>query len=405
MSTPSEPMTAEQLAPPAAVAGMGRKAMQLAGAGIALSLVAHFLTPGHFLRAYLVGYMFCLGLTLGSMTLLMLGHLTGGNWWMIGRRPMEAAMKTLPLMLVLFAPIALGMKSLYIWTNSELAQHDAVIRAKAAYLNLNGWLLRAVFFLVLWNLLALFLGLGSARQDRDASPAVWRRLKAVAAPGLVLYALSVTLAVVDWVMSLDPHWYSTIFGLIFIIGQLLSAMAFLILLLVALSKYAPIREVLRPDRLHDLGKLMLAFTMVWAYFSFSQWLIIWMGNLPEEISWYLDRIRGGWEIVALSLVLLQFALPFTLLLSRDLKRDARKLVPVALLVLLMRWADLFWLVAPNPFPGARMHSIQFNLSYIAVPMALLGVWLTVFFWNLRQRPLLVVTEPMLPRLWEESHGH
>ncbi len=169
----------------------------------------------------------------------------------------------------------------------------------------------------------------------------------------------------------------------------------------------PYDKILGPDKLHDYGKLMLAFTMVWAYFSFSQWLIIWAGNLPEEITWYLYRIHGGWQTVALTLVILQFALPFLLLLSREIKRDARKLVPLALLVLVMRYVDLYWLVAPNPFPGTAgaEHHLTYHWTYLAAPLALLALWLGAFFWRLGGRPLLVVTEPMLPRLWEQSHGH
>ncbi len=168
---------------------------------------------------------------------------------------------------------------------------------------------------------------------------------------MLVYALTITLACTDWIMSLDPTWYSTIFGMFFMISEMLSVMALMIVILCSLRAVRSVRQNSWPGQLHDYGKLMLTFTMVWAYFSFSQWLIIWAGNLPEEITWYLDRIHGGWQTVALALVFLQFSLPFLLLLSRELKRDARKLVPVALLVLVMRYVDLYWLVAPNPFPG------------------------------------------------------
>ncbi len=177
-----------------------------------------------------------------------------------------------------------------------------------------------------------------------------------------MYGITITLAATDWVMSLDPAWYSTIFGMFFMISEMLSVMALMIVILCSLRGLAPYDRILGPEQLHDYGKLMLAFTMVWAYFSFSQWLIIWAGNLPEEITWYLDRIHGGWQTVALALVFLQFALPFLLLLSRDLKRDARKLVPVALLVLVMRYVDLYWMVAPNPFPGRGCGCAPLDLS-------------------------------------------
>jgi hypothetical protein len=266
---------------------------------------------------------------------------------------------------------------------------------------------RAVIYFAIWNLWALALRSGSLKQDGDDSPGIWQRLKAWAAPGLLVYGITITLAATDWVMSLDPAWYSTIFGMFFMISEMLSVMALMIVILCSLRGFAPYDRILGPEQLHDYGKLMLTFTMVWAYFSYSQWLIIWAGNLPEEITWYLDRIHGGWQTVALALVFLQFALPFLLLLSRDLKRDARKLVPVALLVLVMRYVDLYWIVAPSPFPGVvgDAHHLVYHWTYFAAPLALVSIWLWAFFRQLGRRPLLVVTEPMLPRLWEPSHGH
>jgi hypothetical protein len=395
-----------ELSPPVAVLGRWRtRALGVGIVGVVLSLLGAFVAPDELLRGYLMGFMVCLGFALGSLAWLMVGHLTGGNWWMLGRRLFEAAGRTLPLVTVMFLPLLFGMHRLYPWTHADEVAGDKVLLAKQFYLNPPFWIGRAVVYFVLWNALAWLLTRWSARQDVDDSPLIWRQLKGIAAPGLVVYALSINFASTDWVMSLDPHWYSTMYGFLFIAQHLLSVLALTICLLVLLSEYTPIREVLRPDRLHDLGKLMLALTMVWAYFSFSQWLIIWMGNLPEEISWYLSRIRQGWQIVALMLVLLQFGLPFLLLLSRDLKRDARKLVGVALLVLFMRLVDVYWLVAPNPFPGPRHEHIYLHWTYLAAPALLLGLWFAFFFWNLGRHPLLVKNEPQLPRLWESSHAH
>jgi hypothetical protein len=215
----------------------------------------------------------------------------------------------------------------------------------------------------------------------------------------------VTGAVVDWGMSLDPHWYSTIYAMIFMIGQALSTMAFTIIMLSALSKYSPMDEVVLPNRLHDLGKLLLAFTMVWAYFSFSQWLIIWMANLPDEVSWYLHRIKNGWGFVALALIFIQFALPFALLLSRDRKRAPQRLIPVAIIVILGRLIDLYWYIVPNPLPGQEPPSFHFHWTYVAALVGLIGIWFAAFATFLSKRPLLVRYEPMLARLWETSHGH
>ncbi|MDR3765075.1 MAG: hypothetical protein P4M01_13385 [Acidobacteriota bacterium] len=371
------------------------------------SIAGALTSPQMFYRGYLIGYMLVLGFSLGAMALLMLGHMTGGNWWMIGRRVLEAAVGNLPLLTLLWIPLWIGRHALYSWMDPAFVNSHPSVLAKAGYLNDHFWTIRAVIYFALWNLWGMALRRGSRQQDDNAAPAVWQRLKVWSAPGLLVYALTLTLAVTDWVMSLDATWFSTIFGMFFIISQLLSVMALMIVVLCSLREYEPYDRILGPEQLHDYGKLMLAFTMVWAYFSFSQWLIIWAGNLPEEITWYLDRITGGWQRVALGLVILQFALPFLLLLSKELKRDARKLMPLALLVLLMRYIDLYWIVAPNPFPGsdAAAHHLTYHWTYFAAPLALVSIWLGAFFRYFGSRPVLVVTEPMLPRLWEKSHGH
>ena len=392
--------------PPSAAASLSKRWLMLGLVASVVAIIGAVLSNAQFLRGYLIGYMLVLGFSLGSLALLMLGHLTGGNWWMIGRRVMEAAVGNIPLLTVLFLPIWLGRHSLYLWLDPAYVAAHPAAAAKSSYLSTGFWTLRAVLYFAIWNLWAMALRSGSLRQDGDDSPRVWQRLKVWAAPGMLVYGLTITLATTDWIMSLDPTWFSTIFGLFFIISEMLSVMALMIVVLCSLREFAPYNRVLGAEQLHDYGKLLLAFTMVWAYFSFSQWLIIWAGNLPEEITWYLVRIRGGWQIVALTLVMLQFSLPFLLLLSRDLKRDARKLVPVALLVLVMRYVDLYWLVAPNPFPGsAAARQLTYHWTYFAAPLALVSIWLGAFFWQLGRRPLLVVTEPMLPRLWEPSHGH
>ena len=406
MSTTTYPAS-YRFDPPAATGSLSKRWLVIGVlAGIA-SAAGAFLSAQQFLRGYLIGYMLVLGFSLGSMALLMLGHLTGGNWWMIGRRVMEAAIGNLPLLTLLFVPIWLGRHGLYIWLDPAYVAAHHSVAAKSGYLNDSFWTLRAVIYFAIWNLWAFALRSGSLKQDGDASPAVWEKLKVWSAPGLLMFGLTITLASTDWIMSLDPAWYSTIFGMFFMISEMLSVMALMIVILCSLREFAPYDKVLGPDKLHDYGKLMLAFTMVWAYFSYSQWLIIWAGNLPEEITWYLDRIHGGWQAVALALVFLQVSLPFLLLLSRELKRDARKLVPVALLVLVMRYVDLYWLVAPNPFPGTSgaEHHLTYHWTYFAAPLALVSIWLGTFFWQLSKRPLLVVTEPMLPRLWEQSHDH
>ena len=220
------------------------------------------------------------------------------------------------------------------------------------------------------------------------------RFQGLSGLGLVLYALTVSFAAVDWVMSLDPTWGSTIYGLIFIAGQGLSALAFNVIMLTVFTRYRPYREIIKPMQFHDIGKLMLAFVMLFAYFSFSQWLIIWAGNLPEEIGWYLHRIRGGWGVVALIIILFHFALPFALLLSRERKRAGRRLIGLALLLMFMRLVDIYWYVVPN-FAHEQGH-FYLSIWYIVAPIGVGGLWLAFFFYNLQQRPLLPLYEPQIP---------
>jgi len=415
MST-SVDIAKKDFAPPASLAGFRNKALAVGIVFAIPSIYGAYMATDQFLRGYLIGYMWCLGMALGGMALLMMGHMTGGNWWMLGRRVFEAAMRTLPFLALLFIPIVLGMTRLYSWTNPEIAAHDPTVAMKVGWLNPHGFIMRAVIYFALWMLWAWKLGSGSDKQDTDASPAIWRRLKVWSATGMLIYAFTITFASVDWVMSLDPNWYSTIYGFIFIANHLLQGFAMATIVLIMLSTVAPMNELMKPDKLHDYGKLIFALTMVWGYFSFSQWIIIWAGNLPDEITWYLARISGAWGVAAILLVGLQFVLPFVLLLSRDIKRDAKKLIPVALLVLFIRLLDNFWLIVPNPTPRQALHALHhpggvfipqmtIHWTYIVTPIALIGLWTAVFMWFLAKRPLLVRTEPQLARLWEAGHGH
>jgi hypothetical protein len=392
------------VAAPADVARWRQRWTAVAVLASVLTLISAFTSFEHFLRGYLIGYMWVLGIALGSLALLMTQHLSGGFWGLVIRRPLEAATRTLPALAVLFIPIAIGMKHLYHWAHADVMAHDHVLQEKAWWLNTPGWFVRALIYFAIWIGLSLVLNRWSALQDSPTDPRFSQRYKAVASVGIILYVFSITLASIDWVMSLDPHWNSTIFGLIFVAGQALSALSFCTAMLILLMRTTRLSEIVKPGQLHDLGKLMLAFTMLWAYFSFSQWLIIWSGNLPEEIGWYLNRIRGGWGAVALLLVILQFALPFMLLLSRDLKRHGRTLLPLALFIIFMRGVDLFWMVVPN-FPDT-VRNFQFHWAYLVAPIALLGVWIVLFFTYLRTRPLIPLYEPQVPSLLSQSeHGH
>jgi len=371
-----------------------RNALIAGVAGLVLTAVGFFLSPDQFFRSYLLGFMYWFGIALGSMAILMIHHIAGGAWGAVIRRVLESSIGTIPLLAVLFVPIALGTHHLYEWAHADVVAKDPVLQAKSAYLNVPFFLVRAVFYFVVWSLVASLLRRWSLEQDRDGDPKVTLRMELMSRGGLVLYGLTVTFAVIDWVMSLQPHWYSTIYGLLVMAGQGLAAFAFAIPLGVMLSRRESVSRVFGAAQFHDLGNLMLAFTMIWAYLSFSQLIIIWSGNLPEETSWYLLRSAGGWKIVGYGLLLLHFAVPFAVLLSRKLKRTGTKLAVVALWMLVMRFVDLYWLVAPSFHPA---NALPHWLDFTAV-IGIGGIWLWFFVGILSKGPVLAIKDPSLPEV-------
>ncbi len=367
-------------------------------AGTVLCLIGFLVSPFQFYRSYLWAYVFYVGLAVGSMAWLMLQYLTGGAWGLVIRRPCEAAARTLPLIALMFLPVLIGIPNLYQWSHGNLVAADEILKHKQIYLNVPFFLIRAALYFGGWWLCSWYLNRWSLAEDREGTAVPHRKMAAVSGPGLVFWGFSITFMAIDWVLSINPHWFSTIFGMLFMAGQGLSSMAFLIALMVLLSYRRPLSEILTPRHLHDLGKLLLALVMVWAYFSFSQFLIIWAGNLPEEIPWYLNRLRGGWQYVGIGLVLGHFALPFALLLSRDLKRNFKLLAGIAVFILLMRFVDLYWMVAPDFRKGA------FGVSWLdfVTPVALGGLWLAYFLLQLEKRPLIPIHDPQLEEALE--HG-
>jgi len=369
----------------------------LAGAaGAVVSAIGYFLNPTQFFQSYLMAYMFVLALTLGSHALGMVHQLSGGAWGVVIRRPMGAASRVLPVLTLLFLPIVFGMSHLYEWTHADIVANDPILRGKQLYLNTPFFLVRAVFYFAAWNGVSYLLNAWSLEQDRTGDPLYGRRMQRLSGGGLLLYGLTVTFASFDWMMSLEPHWFSTIYGVLVIGGQALSAMAFLIAILVWLARRPPLDDIVMPAHFHDLANLMLAFVMLWAYFAFSQYLIIWSGNLPEEIDWYLHRLQAGWRFVAVTLVIFHFAVPFVLLLSRAIKREPNAIVKVAVAILVARLVDLFWLIAPE----FHQEGIVVSWMDIVVPLTLLSIWMGCFLSQLRGRAILPVYDPQ----FEEALG-
>ncbi len=385
-----------------ALARLQQRALIVGLVGLAAGILGAFSDRDQFFQSWLVGFLFCVGLTIGPLGLLMIHHLSGGQWGLVARRVFEAASRNVPLVVLFFIPVLFAMPTLFMWARPEAIAGDRILLAKEPYLNVRFFIARAVVYFAFWTVCSWLLTKWSAAQDRgeesiDAAGMV--RFRKLSAPALLFLVISITFASTDWVMSLDPHWYSTIFGLLTTAGYGLSALALTVAVLAAVGPSGALAGHLAPRHFHDLGKLMLAFTMLWAYLAFSQFLIIWSGNLPEEIPWYIERIRGRWGLIALALVLGHFVLPFLLLLSRDLKRNSRWLARVAIFIICMRLLEVIWLVAPV----FERHGFPIHWMDIAVPAGLVGVWLFLFARHLRSHPLMPLNDPYLKDAFHEAH--
>lgn len=384
-------------------------ALIAAAVGIIGSLVVAFAfgaVPRLFV-SYLIGYVFWVGISIGSLGILMVQHVAGGAWGVTIRRILESSAWTIPLMAILFIPILIDVFAthhLYEWTHMEAVNQDPILSSKKGYLNPGFFAARAIVYFVIWGSYAFFLNRWSSRQDETFDPVYENKMRVWSGPGIVIFALTVTFASVDWVMSLDPHWYSTIFGILFIGGWGLTALSFTIIVLALLARTEPLARILKPSHFHDLGKLLLAFVMLWSYFSISQLLIIWSGNLPEEIPWFLRRLRGGWQNVSIALVLLNFGLPLLLLLSRDIKRNSRSLIYVALLVFIMRFVDVFYLIAPEFYRVRVDYSrLAIHPLDILITVGLGGVWLWWFLGQLKKRAILPPGDPLIEKTLHPKH--
>jgi len=373
-----------------ALARIQRAALGVGGVGAVLLLIGFFVDRERFFQAYLTGYLYVLGPALGSLAIVMLHNMTGGEWGFAIRRLLEGAMRTLPAMALLFLPIALGAHHLYEWSHAEAAE-DPILAHKAAYLNVPFFLGRAAFYFALWSGLALFMVKLAERYDRKLSLKSLRKLKSASGFGLAGYVLTMSFASFDWAMSLEPHWFSTIYGVHFVVGQGLSTLALAIVAAAFLARREPFSRWLAARHFHDLGNLTMAFVMLWAYVSFSQYLIIWSGNLPEEIPWYLARTGPGWQGLALLLVACHFVAPFVILLVRSSKRNASVLAKLAAVLLAVRFLDYYWLIAPAFHP----ESFTPHWLDLVAPVTLFSLWLGLCIHNLHGRPLVSLQDAKL----------
>ena len=368
---------------------LGKAALMVGVAALLVCVAAGWGNPAQFLHSYLFAFLFWIALPLGSTALLMLHHMVGGRWGFALQRVLEAGAKTMVLMAVLFLPILFRLPVLYRWADPNLVKADPLLQYKHPYLNTPFFITRTAIYFGAWILMTYLLTEWSRRQDETGDPSLVHRMQSLSAPGLAIYGLTATFASVDWVMSLEPHWYSTIYGMIFMVTEALAAMSLVTLTVILLSRQKPLAGVLTTQNVHDYGNLLLTFTMLWAYLSFSQFLIIWAGNLREEIPWYMTRARGGWAAVAVALIIFHFAMPFLLLLSRFVKRRAEVLRWLAAWLLLISVVDVFWLTVPAFEPAGP----EFHLTDLLAILGIGGLWVWRFAGRLNARPLLPLHDP------------
>ena len=366
-----------------------RRALVVGIVLLVISAIGAFHDLTGFMRSYLVAYFFWLTFALGCAGVLMLHHLVGGQWGFLIRRILEAATRTFPLLVLLFVPLVVTLPRLYLWARPAEVASMHMPAFKRVYLSTPFFVGRAVFYFAAWLLLAYFLNRWSARQDEIGGTAITSRLQYLSGPGLVVYGFTITYASIDWIMSLDPGFFSTIFGMILMVAPALTAIALAVVVVMKLAAYAPIAGRIQPGHFNDYGNLQLTFVMLWAYLAFAQFLIIWAGNLQDEIPWYVSRATGFWGGVALFLIVFYWAIPFLLLLSRDVKRRMQVLAGVSAGLIIMGWVDLYWMITPSFFPRGP----HLSWTDIVLPIGLGGLWVSWFVWQLKQRPLLPLRDP------------
>jgi len=412
------------LSAPAFVGGWQRRAL---AAGLACAAVAVMLgfadgrgfDVDHVLRAWLLGLMLTFGFAVGGLALLMVQYVSGGKWGLLLRRPLEAMSRTLPLVFAYWVLVALSLRKLYLWAAvsdvsaalksgwiNEVQAH--AIEFKRPMLNAGAFWWVSLLCFAIWGFYTWRLNALGLKRDEETlaeTPKWIKRMENISGPGIVIYAITMTAAAIYWVMSLDPTWYSSVYGLLFLVGQAYQVLALAIIVAISLAQGEPFKTILRQTEQHDLGKFTFAFVMLNIYLAFSQFLIIWSGNLPEEIPWYLDRVTGGWGVIITLDFIFHWLIPFTLLLSRDLKRNKKRLLRVCQWMVFAKAFDLFWLIEPNFKDAARnLHFSWGILEYAAVPVAMTAIWVAYFCVELKKRPLVQTNDPHLEEILEAEHA-
>ncbi len=385
----------------AKLSGLQTKSLLVGVIGLAGAGAAYAMDPEQFYRSYLSGYLYWIAISLGCLAWTMIHHLTQGPWGVPVRRIWESGARTIPLMALFFIPIMMGMETLFSWVNAPA--EDAVLAGKAMYLNPSFFLLRAVLYFVIWSGFAFLLTSLSYKQDKSELQPFFTRMRVISGPGLLAMAITLTFMSVDWAMSVDPHWFSTIFGFLFAASDLLAAMAFTIVIVKLLENVDPIKKLMTVQHWHDYGNWLMATTMLWAYLGFSQFLIIWSGNTQEEAPWYMDRMGEGWIVISLILIVFHFAVPFTTLLTRRTKRAKNILVKIAIYMLVMRYVDLYWIIQPTYLHGhaPALSSLWIDVTILA---GIGGIWVAFFASQLKAQALAPLQDPRLKQALEGAGG-
>jgi hypothetical protein len=370
--------------------------LPMIGAGVAVlgSVVCAVLAPGNpkqFFFSWLVAFLFFLSLALGGLFFVLIQYASQGGWGIVVRRIAETVFATIPMMAVLFIPVWFGLHHLFEWSVPGAAEHDALLRWKEPYLNVPFFLIRALFFFVIWSVIALMYYRGSSAQDVTGDSAVTARLRKFAGPAIIVLALTQTFASVDWIMSLTPHWYSTMFGVYFFAGSFVGFIALLSVVVVRMRGAGLLDTVITAEHLHDIGKFLFAFTAFWAYIAFSQFFLMWYANLPEETVWYKARIEGSWKAVSILLIVGHFVAPFLYLMGRAVKRRGATLALGGAWVLAMHFLDIYWQVMPTLHPEGFRPSVLDVAAFLAVG----GCFVAAVGWLMRRQALVPLRDPRL----------
>ncbi len=370
---------------------VGKIALVVGIIGLAVSFVGLFTNAGQFYNSWLVAFTFWVSIGLGALCMTMIHHLTSSVWSIVVRRIGESMASTLPWMAILSIPLFVGMDSLYMWTDTELVAGDVALTAKASYLNPTFFIVRSVVYFLVWTFLALSLSKISVAQDAGWSDARAKKLVVISGPGMIAFAITLTFACFDWIMSLEPHWYSTIYGLWYFAGGITSAMAFYAIVVLGLRGKGVLNKTITIEHQHDIGKLMFAFLVFWGYMHLSQYLLIWYANLPEETLFYKMRWGAGWTTMSWVLLIGGFCMPFVLLMGRSAKRSDMSLLVFAIWMLLVHWVDLYWNIMPN------FHHETVVLSWMDLTTLVgIGGLFVFFFWTkFTKNPVVPITDPKL----------